>query len=89
MGGGGKIRVISNGGDLTLDPAGDPVEIMPEGTDWLLRVSPVLGDSFSLRGGKLIRTETDGTETALYSFGEKEALGPIAVSPDGPASPLG
>lgn len=79
----GKIRVISNGGDLTLDPAGDPVEIMPEGTDWSLRVSPVLGDSFSLRGGKLICTETDGTETAFYSFAEKEALGPIAVSPDG------
>lgn len=78
-----QIRVISDCGELTFDPAGEPVEMMSGQSDWSQRASPVLGDSFSLRGGQLIHTETDGSETALYTFEEREALGPIAVSPDG------
>ena len=80
---GEQIRVISDCGELTFDPAREPVEMMSGQSDWSQRVSPVLGDSFSLRGGQLIHTETDGSETALYTFEEREALGPIAVSPDG------
>ena len=80
---GEKIRVVSDIGAFTLDPAGEPVELSGLDSDWTLRANPVTGEVYRCQGGQLIAAAPDGSESVRYTWPGKEVLSAVAVSPDG------
>ena len=80
---GEQIRVISEAGAFTLDPAAEPLEITGINNDWTLRGNPVTGDLYHRQGGQLIRVAPDGGETVLYVWPDKGALSAAEPSSDG------
>ena len=80
---GEQIRVISDVGAFTLDPAGEPVELSGLDSDWTLRGNPVTGEVYRCQSGQLIAAAPDGSESVRYTWPCKEVLSAVAVSPDG------
>lgn len=80
---GEKIRVVSDIGAFTLDPAGEPAELSGGEIDWTLRGNPVTGEVYHRQGGQLIATAPDGSETVRYTWPGKGALSAAEASPDG------
>ena len=80
---GEQIRVVSDVGAFTLDPAGQPVELSGLDSDWTLRGNPVTGEVYRCQSGQLIAAAPDGSETVRYTWPGKEVLSAVAVSPDG------